>query len=437
MNKPIVTADGVSKRFLVKKSGVIRPRFLEILKTLIGIEHTPQRDESTFWALRDIGFHINRGESIGIVGLNGAGKSTLLKILLGRLMPDEGSVSIDGNAGGLIELGAGFHPEQTGRQNIELNARMLGASDKRIKEKLDQIIEFAELSEFIDMPVKTYSSGMNMRLGFSIAIHFVKDLVILDEVLAVGDFEFRQKCYRKIHSLKESRSFVLVSHNTRDIALFCNKALLLHRGQVAAYGGVEDVLKAYSKAKREYSFADLQKQISKKDTSKEKKSITEIGENILKARVFNETEDYRIGKFGRIYHDAKVADNLEVFCNHKVIDGELFINNEEELRLTIKFDLKNDVPQLRIGVPFFDENGEMILGPDSRTKTLYNKAYGKIGRKSISLNFPKLPVNEGRFFICVALNNDPGFLMREHLVWLNVRNVSGEFGKIKCQFSWD
>ena len=436
MKDPVVLAESISKKFVVKKSGVLRPSFVEILKTMLGFSYSKTQELSTFWALRNVGFEVCRGESIGIVGLNGAGKSTLLKVLLGRLMPDEGRVSISGNAGGLIELGAGFHPEQSGRQNVELNASMLGASESQIKENIDQIIEFAELGEFIDMPVKTYSSGMNMRLGFSIAIHFVKDLVILDEVLAVGDFEFRQKCYRKIHSLKTTRSFVLVSHNPRDIALFCDKAILLHRGQVAAYGKIDDVLKAYSKVKRDYTFEELQGKIAAKEPSKKEKKEKDKGEDILKSRYFEESEDYRILKFGRIYHDSKVADNLEVLCNHKIRNGELFINNEEELNLTIKFDLKIDVSHLRIGVPFFDKNGEMLLGPDSRTKTLNNNHYSSIGKKVIRLKFSKLPVNEGRFLICVALNNDPGFLLREHLVWLNVKNVNGEFGKIKCNFSW-
>jgi lipopolysaccharide transport system ATP-binding protein len=202
--------------------------------------------ENEFYALRDISFSLRRGEAVGIMGMNGAGKSTLLKVILGRLPLDSGSFSVAGSVGGLVELNAGFHDEMTGIENIYNRARLLGKSDSEVRDRIDGIIDFADIGEFIDSPVKTYSSGMTVRLGFAIAIHFVEDLVLCDEILAVGDFDFRQKCLEKINELRSRKSFVLVSHSTTDISNFCNRAILLHKGEMILEGVPEKVIEAYA-----------------------------------------------------------------------------------------------------------------------------------------------------------------------------------------------
>ncbi|MCK5852604.1 Wzt carbohydrate-binding domain-containing protein [bacterium] len=200
-----------------------------------------------FWALKDINLEVKHGASLGIIGANGAGKSTLLKILCGTLSPTAGSLDISGRITGLLELGSGFHPEFTGRQNIFLNASLLGLNDDEIQAQLPKIIEFAELGEFIDHPLRIYSTGMALRLGFSVAANINPDILIIDEALAVGDAYFQQKCLRRLREFKEQGGTLLfVSHDPGAVRLLCDEAVLLHEGRIAEQGNPDDVLNYYN-----------------------------------------------------------------------------------------------------------------------------------------------------------------------------------------------
>jgi ABC-2 type transport system ATP-binding protein/lipopolysaccharide transport system ATP-binding protein len=199
-----------------------------------------------FWALRGISVDILKGETLGIIGPNGAGKSTLLKVIAGVLKPGEGSVEVNGSIAPLIELGAGFDMELTGEENIYLNASILGLSRKEIKRKFERIVEFSELGEFIHSPLKSYSSGMVSRLGFSIATEVDPDLLIIDEILAVGDERFKKKCNERIMSFKERGTTILfVSHNMVEVERLCDKVLWLDRGHNKMYGSPSVVVKEY------------------------------------------------------------------------------------------------------------------------------------------------------------------------------------------------
>lgn len=199
-----------------------------------------------FEALRDVGFTLERGESLGLIGENGAGKSTLLKILSGVTAPSRGEVEVGGRVASLLELGMGFHPELTGRQNIRLNAAMMGFSAAEVVEKIPRILEFAELGEFIDRPVKTYSSGMNMRLGFAIAVQVEPDVLIIDEALSVGDGYFQKKCMDRIRVLLEGGcTFLFCSHAMYYVSTFCRRALWLRGGRIEALGPVDEVVHRY------------------------------------------------------------------------------------------------------------------------------------------------------------------------------------------------
>ena len=201
-----------------------------------------------FWALKDVTFELERGDRIGILGLNGAGKSTLLKVIAGVFKPTEGKVERSGVLAPLIELGAGFDPQYTGRENIFLYGACLGYSRGFINEKIDDIIEFSELGEFIDVPVKNYSSGMKARLGFSIATVVEPDMLILDEILSVGDAKFRKKSEARLNSLIEKGVTVLfVSHNTDQVRRLCNKAMILEKGKIVALGDTETVASEYDR----------------------------------------------------------------------------------------------------------------------------------------------------------------------------------------------
>lgn len=200
-----------------------------------------------FYALRDVSFQIREGETVGVVGRNGAGKSTLLSLVAGISYPDQGKVTVHGRVAALLELGSGFHGDLTGRENVLLNASLLGLSRKKALDKLDEIIDFSGVGDFINEPLRTYSSGMVMRLAFSVAIHVEPAFLIIDEVLAVGDASFQAKCYEKIMEFKRAgRGLLCVSHAGKTIQQLCDRALWLEHGQLMMDGPTEEVVAAYS-----------------------------------------------------------------------------------------------------------------------------------------------------------------------------------------------
>lgn len=210
-----------------------------------GSMQRPGRD-TIIWALRDVSFDVLPGEVIGIVGRNGAGKSTLLKILSRIVRPTEGEVDIYGRLGSLLEIGTGFHPDLTGRENVFLNGAIIGMKRGEIRRKFDEIVAFAEVEEFLDTPVKHYSTGMHLRLAFAVAAHFEPEILILDEVLAVGDAAFQQKCYRKMQDvIREGRTIFFVSHDPSSVQRLCGRALFIESGRLKDDGPVDTVVKRY------------------------------------------------------------------------------------------------------------------------------------------------------------------------------------------------
>ncbi|MGD6991009.1 ABC transporter ATP-binding protein [Sutcliffiella horikoshii] len=201
--------------------------------------------KSGSWSIKDINLTINNGESIAILGDNGSGKSTLLKVILGVTSPTTGNVEINGKIGGLIELGAGFHKELTGRENIYMNGVVLGLREKEIDLIIDDIIAFAELENHIDKPIKQFSSGMRVRLGFSIAIHVKSDIVLLDEVLAVGDKRFRKKALNAIKTYLRGKTIIFVSHSTHQVRQICERGIVLQKGSIVYQGDIESAINYY------------------------------------------------------------------------------------------------------------------------------------------------------------------------------------------------
>ncbi len=198
----------------------------------------------TSLALKDVSFTLEQGDSIGLMGLNGSGKSTLLKLISGVMAPDDGQVLTRGRVAGLIEVGAGFHPELSGRENVYLNAAILGMSEEETDAKFDSIVEFSEMGKFLNNEVRHYSSGMFMRLAFAVAIHTECDIFLMDEMLSVGDQPFKRKCMRKIMELKESgKTMVYVSHNPRQVLRVCNRGIVLEKGELVFEGPAEDAVK--------------------------------------------------------------------------------------------------------------------------------------------------------------------------------------------------
>jgi lipopolysaccharide transport system ATP-binding protein len=230
--RPIVQVRNLSKSYEI---GQVAP----------GDSQGTVRDK-VIWALRDVSFEVFPGEVVGIVGRNGAGKSTLLKILSRIVRPTAGEADIYGRLGSLLEIGTGFHPDLTGRENVYLNGAIIGMRRGEIRRKFDEIVAFSEVEEFLDTPVKHYSSGMQVRLAFSVAAHFEPEILVLDEVLAVGDAAFRQKCFRKMQDvIREGRTIFFVSHDSSSVLRLCQRALLIQSGHLTDDGPAETVVKRY------------------------------------------------------------------------------------------------------------------------------------------------------------------------------------------------
>jgi len=258
--EPIIEIKNIGKKYNIThmRGGYVALRdvLMNVLKSPFSFLKTKAKrvtgfeKKEEFWALKNISFNVTKGEVVGIIGANGAGKSTLLKILSQITPPTEGEIILRGRVGSLLEVGTGFHPELTGRENIFLNGAILGMKKKEIAEKFDEIVEFAGIEKFLDTPVKYYSSGMYVRLAFSVAAHMEPDILVVDEVLAVGDAEFQKKCLGKMDEItkKEGRTILFVSHNMEAIRKMCSHCILLDKGKIVFKGNTEEALSAYNKS---------------------------------------------------------------------------------------------------------------------------------------------------------------------------------------------
>lgn len=244
-----IELEGVSKRFRLRTIQPATTLKTAIVDGILGrVRDHGTRREPVFQAIRDITLTIREGQTFGIIGRNGSGKSTLLKLMARIYRPDAGRVRVYGRLAGLLELGAGFHPEFSGRENVFINGIVLGLSKREVRRRLDEIVKFAELERFIDEPVRTYSSGMYMRLGFSVAIHTDPDILLIDEILSVGDEGFRRKCLDRIQDLqRKGKTLVLVSHDLPSVARWCDEAVWLEGGVIREQGDPQKVIEAYER----------------------------------------------------------------------------------------------------------------------------------------------------------------------------------------------
>ncbi|MDG2054447.1 MAG: ABC transporter ATP-binding protein [Phycisphaerales bacterium] len=254
MNNQIINVENLGKMYRIGGESGHPRQFRELI---VGMLSAPLRrlrrlsehggDQREFWALRNVSFKVNQGEVVGVVGSNGAGKSTLLKLLSRITMPTEGEITYRGRVASLLEVGTGFHPELTGRENIFLNGSILGMRRAEIKDRFDEIVSFSGVEQFLDTPVKRYSSGMYVRLAFSVAAHLEPEILLIDEVLAVGDIAFQQRCLKKMNqvSTEDGRTVFFVSHNLAAVKQLCSRAILLEGGKVTMDGSTQDVLKKY------------------------------------------------------------------------------------------------------------------------------------------------------------------------------------------------
>lgn len=256
MSKPVIKVDNLSKKYVIQHQQdsykTFRGAITDAAKSVARAVNPRakkqiQLNREEYWALKNVSFEIKQGDRVGIIGRNGAGKSTLLKILSRITEPTTGKIRISGRVASLLEVGTGFHPELTGRENIFLNGAILGMSKSEIKRKFDEIVDFAEIDKFLDTPVKRYSSGMYVRLAFAVAAHLEPEILIVDEVLAVGDAQFQKKCLGKMGEVgKEGRTVIFVSHNMQAVRRLCTQAIYLERGVTLPVSDVEDAIQRYS-----------------------------------------------------------------------------------------------------------------------------------------------------------------------------------------------
>lgn len=323
-NNSVITVSNLSKRYRLglkevqaetligQISQAIRSPW-DNLKRLRKLSRFGDEDESVFWALNNISFEVKEGEVLGIIGKNGAGKSTLLKILSQITEPTSGKIEIHGRVASLLEVGTGFHPELSGRENIYMNGTILGMTRREIDSKLDEIIDFSGVEKFIDTPVKFYSSGMKVRLGFSVAAHLDPEILIIDEVLAVGDFEFQKKCLGKMEdvSRNQGRTVLFVSHNLDAVKQLCHKSLLLSNGVVSTSGNTTEVISSYIreeiKLESQVFYFDETSPGNKYvrlisceiiDENGESKSLFQISESVgvrVRFKIFSNSFDFALG----------------------------------------------------------------------------------------------------------------------------------------------
>jgi teichoic acid transport system ATP-binding protein len=357
-NEFAIQVQGVGKKYCRSLRRTLVYGLQDVARDVFGIKRASnelRRDE--FWALNDVSFEVKRGECLGLIGANGAGKSTLLKLLNGVILPDTGTIRVHGRVGGLLELGAGFHPMLTGRENIHLSGAILGLSKKEIDDKFDAIVGFSGLKDFIDSPVKYYSSGMYVRLGFAVAVHAEPDILLIDEALAVGDVVFQAKCFAKFREFREKGiTIIFVTHSLDLVTAHCNRALLLDKGRLISDQSPKAVVGKYNRIIiRRVPLPDVKslcgpENIARKWVSKE------IEWNGL-FRV-NPNED----RYG-----SKKAEILEAGIFDLDNSPAQLLKRNNEYLIKVKVRHNESMPAAIVAYTIRDANGQVLCG----TNTLY------------------------------------------------------------------
>ena len=373
-----------------------------MLQSLVGSRHRFYRE---FWALRDVGFEVRRGETLGIVGRNGAGKSTLLQLIAGTLKPTEGGVAVRGRVAALLELGSGFNPEFTGRQNVYLNASILGLSRAEIDARIGDILAYADIGEFVDQPVRNYSTGMVMRLAFAVVVHVDADVLIIDEALAVGDAFFMQKCMRYLREFRKRGTMLFVSHDGGAVTSLCDRAIWLEHGQVKRIGEARTVMDAYLEA----ALIERQGHVGARRTAPSGLAVTRrsrqvqlrqelIDRTVLRNDIhvfpFNpEVEGFGEGR-ARVVHAQLCSDAGESV--QTVRAGEC-------VELDVELHSESDIDSVIVGFYIKDRLGQLLFGEN--TVLLHEDGFavsaGQSFRAAFRFEMPRL--GNGDYFVAVGV----------------------------------
>ncbi|MBS1557229.1 MAG: ABC transporter ATP-binding protein [Bacteroidetes bacterium] len=385
MSESVIKVENLSKRFIISHEirepyRSLRDSLTRSAKKLLTRKNQVQQTEEEFWALKDLTFEVKQGDRVGIIGRNGAGKSTLLKILSRITEPTHGRITIDGRVASLLEVGTGFHPELTGRENVFLNGAILGMSRAEIRSKFDEIVAFAEVEKFLDTPVKRYSSGMYVRLAFAVAAHLEPEILIVDEVLAVGDAQFQKKCLGKMEdvSKNEGRTVLFVSHNMAAISTLCNKGFFLQNGKIVHENTVDKIIDFY--------FEKGLKKNSERIWANERPGDSVVKINAIRVRDIN----------GIIKDSYKINENIRIDMEYEVLeDGHI----------------------LWMGHSIYNAEGINVFDTHSVKSELYHKPHEK-GLHQATTIIPANLLADGTYVVNSAIFNH-----NKHVVHLYVRET--------------
>jgi lipopolysaccharide transport system ATP-binding protein len=369
----MIKVENISKKYCRSLIKSMSYGLLDIGKNMCGFGSHPERlRKDEFWALQGVSFEIKKGESLALIGPNGSGKTTLLKMLNGIFWPDKGKISLRGKTGALIAVGAGFHPLLTGRENIYVNSAILGMNKKEVDRKFDAIIEFADIGDFLDSPVKHYSSGMFVRLGFAIAVHCEPDILLVDEVLAVGDMNFQAKCIDRMEELgRKGVTKIYVSHDMFSVARICNKAIYIDEGKVKGYGDVGSIINQYKK-----------------------NGFQEMHNNPKKDQFFRYgTREIEITK-------VELRDRNNEIKN-------VFMRGEP-IKICISVYAEKKVIRPEFVIKFYTENGILVSQPNTKDHQVTLDSIH--GSGVLEYSIASLPLNLGRYSLTIAIWDFAGHL---------------------------
>ncbi|WP_231573516.1 ABC transporter ATP-binding protein [Paenibacillus sp. FSL H7-0737] len=394
------------------KSYKLYDKPMDRLKEALSISHKVYHKE--FKALNGISFNVQKGDALGILGKNGSGKSTLLKLITGVLSPTSGTLEVKGKISAILELGAGFNPEYSGRENVYLNGLMMGFSREEIDDKMNDIIEFADIGEFIEQPVKIYSSGMFARLAFAVSINVDPDILIVDEALAVGDVRFQTKCIDKMKELKSRGTTILfVSHATEQVKRFCNKAIWLKDGNVQALGESSEI-------------ADLYEDFMKYNNNDH--VVEQVITDEIKPLEVSQDEDF-----------IKPEDPDLLAAITKVELNKNNFRTFDELLVEIEYEIYADIIEdLLLGVAIYTPDREYIFGPNTHLEKI--DIPNKFGRHRLKYIVPSLPLLGGTFCLDVGIFNNEGIVCmhyKENVVNFVITNKYFSEGLVYMNHRWE
>lgn len=406
-----IKVERVSKKYCKSLKRSMFYGLRDIARNTVGLSsHSARLRKGEFWAVDDISFKMRRGETLGIIGPNGSGKTTLLKMLNGIFWPDRGKITVMGKVGAMIAVGAGFHPLLTGRENVYINAAILGMTKREVDGKLDAIIDFADISDFIDVPVKYYSSGMFVRLGFAVAAHCEPEILLIDEVLAVGDLYFQNKCLRKLDEHRNSgKSVVFVSHNMDSVQMLCDKIALVDKGKLIFLGETHEAIKRYTALANETRYTSM-----KRDADK----VKAHGQHISSG-------DIIVQKMGLLGKNGSEIDSL---------------SEGEDIVIFSEFETKKIISNPSISVAIRDERDFNIIWHKNIDRNILFKDM-QPGRYRLKVTFRRPSLEPNVYRIVFGFKDaGTGEYFEKITLNTNVFKITGDRiprGTVLCESEWD